>query len=278
MDAGPQKRVSLRALLVAVLVVCFAISATVLLANDKKHLRSLLTYLNLAPAPLSAVPSARAKPVKRQKPAARTIYLPSHLLKFERNGARASFARDFIISGKDLCDRFTAEGFTSPRGWHPSPVNNRSFECMADLGEATTADPADAASLFLEIRGEVSGEIRSVRLKAVAPQTSAGRAVNAKLAAALAMIIEQTRWRDIGSVLEPAQKMQPYQARHFGISASVKPEPTAPHRVNVILLATETSAGLKLTRSFFDRDRWLRPASASDRPTDYRSVKKNRAR
>lgn len=73
MDAGPQKRVSLRALLVAVLVVCSAISATVLLANDKKHLRSLLTYLNLAPAPLSAVPSARAKPVKRQKPAARTI-------------------------------------------------------------------------------------------------------------------------------------------------------------------------------------------------------------
>lgn len=116
MDAGPQKRVSLRALLVAVLVVCFAISATVLLANDKKHLRSLLTYLNLAPAPLSAVPSARAKPVKRQKLAARTIYLPPHLLKFERNGARASFARDFIISGKDLCDRFTAEGFTSPRG------------------------------------------------------------------------------------------------------------------------------------------------------------------
>jgi hypothetical protein len=48
--------------------------------------------------------------------------------------------------------------------------------------------------------------------------------------------------------------------------------------VNVILLATETSAGLKLTRGFFDRDRWLRPASASDRPTDYRSVKKNRAR
>jgi hypothetical protein len=146
---------------------------------------------------------------------------------------------------------------------------------MADLGEATTAD---AASLFLEIRGEISGEIRSVRLKAVAPQTSAGRAVNAKLAAALAMIIEQTRWRDIGSVLEPAQRLQPYQAQHFGISASVKPEPSAPHRVNVILLATETSAGLKLTRSFFDRDRWLRPASASDRPTDYRSVKKNRAR
>ncbi|MBW9068310.1 DUF6030 family protein [Agrobacterium pusense] len=275
MDARPQKRVSLGALLVAVLIVCFAISATVLLANDKKHLKSLLTYLNLAPAPLSAVPSARAKPVKRQKPAARTIYLPPHLLKFERNGARASFARDFIISGKDLCDRFTADGFSSPQGWHPSPVNNRSFECMADLGEATTAD---AASLFLEIRGEISGEIRSVRLKAVAPHTSAGRAVNAKLAAALAMIIEQTRWRDIGSVLEPAQRLQPYQAQHFGISASVKPEPSAPHRVNVILLATETSAGLKLTRSFFDRDRWLRPASASDRPTDYRSVKKNRAR
>ncbi|WP_395773458.1 DUF6030 family protein [Agrobacterium pusense] len=275
MDARPQKRVSLGALLVAVLIVCFAISATVLLANDKKHLKSLLTYLNLAPAPLSAVPSARAKPVKRQKPAARTIYLPPHLLKFERNGARASFARDFIISGKDLCDRFTADGLSSPQGWHPSRVNNGSFECMADLGEATTAD---AASLFLEIRGEISGEIRSVRLKAVAPQTSAGRAVNAKLAAALAMIIEQTRWRDIGSVLEPAQRLQPYQAQHFGISASVKPEPSAPHRVNVILLATETSAGLKLTRSFFDRDRWLRPASASDRPTDYRSVKKNRAR
>lgn len=277
MDAGLQKRVSHGALLFAVLAVCLAIGATVLLANDKKHLKSLLAYLNLTPAIQSATPP-KMKPVKRQKLAVQKVSLPPHLLKFEQVGDRASFARDFVVSGKELCDRFTAAGFSNPRGWHVSPVNIRSFECMADFAAGNTSDPAERASLFLEIRGEASGEIRSIRMKAVAPKTPDGAAVLTKLDEALAMIIEQTRWADLADMLEPARRMQPYQAQHFGISVSIKPEPTALHRLNVILLANEQSPGLKLTRSFFDRDRWLSPAAPPDRPALYASVKKDRVR
>lgn len=277
MDASLQKRVSHGALLFAVLAVCLAIVATVLLANDKKHLKSLLTYFNLAPAIYSAEPPPKVKPVKRQKLAAQKVYLPPHLLQFEQAGDRASFARDFVLSGKDLCDRFTAQGFSNPKGWHASPVNIRNFECMADLAEGKAATGAERASLFLEIRGEASGEIRSIRMKAVAPETPDGAIVRAKLDDALALIIGQTRWADLAAMLEPARGMQPYQAQHFGISVSVKPEPTAPHRVNVILLANEQSPGLKLTRRFFDRERWLRAAAVSDRPTLYSSVRKSRA-
>ncbi|WP_194287512.1 DUF6030 family protein [Agrobacterium sp. ICMP 6402] len=278
MDASLQKRVSHGALLFTVLAVCLAILATVLLANDKKHLRSLLTYFNLAPAIYSAEPPPKVKPVKRQKLAARKVYLPPHLLKFEKAGDRASFARDFVLSGKDLCDRFTTEGFSNRQGWHASPVNIRNFECMADLAEGNAATPAERASLFLEIRGEASGEIKSIRMKAVAPETPDGAAVRVKLDEALALIIGQTRWADLAAMLEPARGMQAYQAQHFGISVSVKPEPTAPHRMNVILLANEQSSGLKLTRRFFDRERWLPVASTSDRPVVYPSVKKNSAR
>ncbi|WCA59100.1 DUF6030 family protein [Agrobacterium tumefaciens] len=277
MDAGLQKRVSHGALLFAVLAVCLAIGATVLLANDKKHLKSLLAYLNLAPAIQSATPP-KMKPVKRQKLATQKVSLPPHLLKFEQVGDRASFARDFVVSGKELCERFTAAGFSNPQGWHASLVNIRSFECMADLAAGNASDPAERASLFLEIRGEASGEIRSIRMKAVAPKTPDGAAVLAKLDEALAMIIGQTRWADLADMLEPARRMQPYHAQHFGISVSMKPEPTAPHRLNVILLANEQSPGLKLTRSFFDRDRWLNPAAPPDRPALYASVKKDRVR
>lgn len=273
MDASLQKRVSHGALLFAVLAVCCAILATVLLANDGKHLKSLMTYLNLASATSSAEAPQKIKPVKRQKPAPRKLDLPPHLLKFEQAGVRASFARDFVLSGKDLCDRFTAEGFSNPQGWHASPVNIRNFECMADLAAGSTADIAERASLFLEIRGEASGEIRSIRMKAVAPETPDGAVILTRLGDALTMIVGQTRWGDLASMLEPARRMQPYQAQHFGISVSVKPEPTAPHRLNVILLATEQSPGLKMTRSFFDRDRWLRPAAVSDRPTLYPSIR-----
>ncbi|RVT79393.1 hypothetical protein EM858_08130 [Agrobacterium sp. CNPSo 2736] len=248
-----------------------------LLANDKKHLKSLLAYLNLAPAIQSATPP-KMKPVKRQKLATPKVSLPPHLLKFEQVGDRASFARDFVVSGKELCERFTAAGFSNPRGWHASPVNIRSFECMADLAAGSASDPAERASLFLEIRGEASGEIRSIRMKAVAPKTPDGAAVLAKLDEALATIIGQTRWADLADMLEPARRMQPYQAQHFGISVSIKPEPTAPHRLNVILLANEQSPGLKLTRSFFDRDRWLSPAAPPDRPALYASAKKDRVR
>lgn len=277
MDAGLQKRVSLGTLLFAVFAVCVAILATVLLANDSKHLNSLLTHFNLAPVTRSAEAPPKTKPAKRQKSAARKVYLPPHLLKFEQKGDRASFARDFVLSGKDLCDRFTATGFSNPQGWHAGPVNIRNFECMADLVAGKAADPAEQASLFLEIRGEASGEVRSIRMKAVAPKTPDGATILAKLDEAFRMIVGQTRFADLASMIEPARGMQPYQAQHFGISVSVKPEPTAPHRLNVILLASEQSPGVKLTRQFFDRDRWLRPAAASDRPALYPTVRKTRA-
>ncbi|MGV2109828.1 DUF6030 family protein [Agrobacterium salinitolerans] len=278
MDAGLQKRVSHGALLFAVLAVCLAIGATVLLANDRKHLKSLLIYLNLASTTGSVEPPPKMKPVKRQKPVAPKVSLPPHLLKFEQAGDRASFARDFVVSGKELCDRITAAGFSNPQGWHASPVNIRNFECMADLAAGNASDPAERASLFLEIRGEASGQIRSIRMKAVAPKTPDGATVLSKLDEAVAMIIGQTRWADLADMLEPARRMQPYQAQHFGISVSIKPEPTAPHRLNVILLASEQSSGLKLTRSFFDRDRWLSPAAPPDRPAIYASAKKDRVR
>ncbi|QXC50975.1 hypothetical protein KHC17_10605 [Agrobacterium salinitolerans] len=278
MDAGLQKRVSHGALLFAVLAVCLVIGATVLLANDRKHLKSLLIYLNLASTTGSVEPPPKMKPVKRQKPVAPKVSLPPHLLKFEQAGDRASFARDFVVSGKELCDRITAAGFSNPQGWHASPVNIRNFECMADLAAGNASDPAERASLFLEIRGKASGQIRSIRMKAVAPKTPDGAAVLTKLDEAVAMIIGQTRWADLADMLEPARRMQPYQAQHFGISVSIKPEPTAPHRLNVILLASEQSPGLKLTRSFFDRDRWLSPAAPPDRPAIYASAKKDRVR
>ncbi|MFF2320515.1 DUF6030 family protein [Agrobacterium sp. NPDC058088] len=277
MDAGLQKRVSHGALLFAVLAVCLAIGATVLLANDKKHLKSLLAYLNLAPAIQSTTPP-KMKPVKRQKLAVQKVSLPPHLLKFEQVGDRASFARDFVVSGNELCDRFTAAGFSNPRGWHASPVNIRSFECMADLAAGNASNPAERASLFLEIRGEAFGEIRSIRMKAVAPKTPDGAVILTKLDEALTMIIGQTRWADLADMLEPARRMQPYQAQHFGISVSMKPERTAPHRLNVILFASEQSPGVKLTRSFFDRDGWLSPAARLDRPALYPSVNKDRVR
>lgn len=276
MDAGLQKRVSHGALLFAVLAVCLAIVATVLLANDKKHLKSLLAYLNLAPAIHSTTPP-KMKPVKRQKLAVQNVSLPPHLLKFEQVGDRASFARDFVVSGNELCDRFTAAGFSNPRGWHASPVNIRSFECMADLAAGNASNPAERASLFLEIRGEASGEIRSIRMKAVAPETPDGAAILTKLEETLGLVIAQTHWADLAGMLEPARRMQPYQAQHFGISVSIKPEQTAPHRLNVILLANDEPPGVKLTRAFFDGDRWLRPAVLSDRPIPHPSVTKSKA-
>ncbi|MDZ7925654.1 MAG: DUF6030 family protein [Agrobacterium sp.] len=269
MDASLQKRVRPGALLFAVLAVCLAVLATVLLANDKKHLKSLLTYLDLAPAEQPA----RMKPLKRQKPTPQKLNLPPHLLKFEQGGDRASFARDFVLSGKDLCDRFIAAGFSNPQGWHASPVNTRNFECMADLVVGDTSNIAERASLFLDIRGEASGEVRSIRMKVVAPQTPDGAVILTKLEDALSLIIDQTRWADLASMIEPARRLQPYQAQHFGISVSMKPEPTAPHRLNLILLATEQLPGVKLTRSFFDTQKWLAPAAISDRPALYSSLR-----
>ncbi|MDH0910480.1 DUF6030 family protein [Rhizobium pusense] len=255
MDAGPEKEVSHCALLFAVLVVCFAILATVLLANDKKHLKSLLIHFNLVSVTRFAEAPPKKETVKRQELADATISLPPHLLKFEQTGDRTPFARDFVVSGRDLCDRLTTEVFVNPQDWHASPVDIHRFECMADITEGNPADPAGRASLFLEIRGKASGKIKSIRMKAVAPPTPDGVIISARLDAALAIIIEQTRWADLVAMREPARRMQAYQAQHFGISVSIKPEQTAPHRLNVILLANDQTPELKLTHGFVNRRR-----------------------
>lgn len=255
MDAHPEKKASRRALLLSVLTVCFAILATVLLANDRRHLKSLLVHLNLVSETHDANRQPETRAVERKRIAGVSVDLPRHLLKVEQSGARTTFIRDFVVSGKDLCERLTTEIFPKSQGWLASPIDPQRFECMGEFAGGNPADPARQSSLFLEIRGEASGKIKSIRMKAVAPPTPEGALITAKLDAALAIIIERARWADLAALREPARRMQAYQAQHFGISVSIKPERAEPHRLNVILLATSRMPELELTNRFINSRR-----------------------
>ncbi|MGF0524385.1 DUF6030 family protein [Agrobacterium pusense] len=255
MDAPPEKKPSRRALLLAVLAVCFTVLATVLLANDNTHLKNLLIHFNLVSSKRFASTQPETRAVERKQIADMSVHIPRHLLNVEQSGARTKFIRDFVVSGKDLCERLTSEISFKAQDWLASPMDPQRFECMGEFAGGNLADPARQSSLFLDIRGEASGKIKSVRIKAVAPPTPEGALITTKLDAALDIIIERTRWSDLAAMREPARRMRAYQAQHFGISVSIRPEQGEPHRLNVILFATSPMPEVWLTNRFINHRR-----------------------
>ncbi|MFK0385023.1 DUF6030 family protein [Agrobacterium sp. NPDC090273] len=266
MSASLQERRSKIAPLIAVLGVCLAIAATVLLANDKRHLKSLLHHFGVAPVVKPIDNPPKMTRIRRKPLVAGDVNVPAYLLKFEQSVPPTFFVRNFLLPGAALCERFLAEGFVSLQDGNTSPVNGGSFECMADFKQGDASAESEQASLFLDIRGNAAGEIRSIRIKAIAPQTPDGDLIRSRLRDVLALIVGATHWSDFSSLPDLASRMQVYQEQRFGISASSKPEPSAPHRLNVLLLEVEKPRELELARAFFDDTRWLRSAAAIGKP------------
>lgn len=246
-------------LLFAVLLVTFAlaIAATLLLANDRRNLRILLDRyeLNWLLEPATDEPrGTRALRGRRLAPVA--ISIPARYFAGPENAAIGAFVREVRASGGELCAAFKAAGVDNG-GWLPSQFDSKTYECLSETLLPATEEGGQNASFFFIAKGTPEGEVGSIRMKLVAPETGDGETVHRLLVKALEQLIEQARWLDLAPAIASAEALSDFTAVRFGVSFRFTHEFTAPRSYNLIVLPTSKDPAVKRSRAYFDTLQWL---------------------
>ncbi len=246
-------------LLFVVLLVAFAlaIAATLLLANDRRNLRILLDRyeLNWLLETTTDEPrGTRALRGRRLAPVA--VSIPTRFFADPENASLGAFVREVRASGGELCAAFKAAGVDNG-GWLPSQFDSKTYECLSETLLPATEEGGQNASFFFIAKGTPEGEVGSIRMKLVAPETEDGETVHRLLVKALEQLIEQARWLDLAPAIASAETLADYTSVRFGVSFRFTHEFTAPRSYNLIVLPTSKDPAVKRSRAYFDTLQWL---------------------
>lgn len=217
-----------------------AIIATVLLANDRRHLTALLVYYGYMEAPQPAPPVAK----KRRAPTAEegdTVSLSgSGAERLFSGSGMTPFARIIRFPAPDMCALFTEHGFKG-EGWQPSPMGEAS-ECTAEKLIASGDEASGpAASLFVVIRGTAQDDITSLRIKMLAPPTPHGQTALKELDTTLAGLIEATGWSDLTPLRDRFMALEDVSMTDYSLSVTFKREFTNHDAYNLIIRPAATN-------------------------------------
>lgn len=266
--APPRKSAML--LFVALLVAfALAIVATLLLANDRRNLRILMDRYELdwlletakdEPRGTRALRGRRLVPV--------AVSIPSRFFADPENTSLGAFVREVRASGGELCAAFMAAGVDNG-GWQPSQFDNKTYECLSETLLPAKEEGGRNASFFFIAKGTPEGEVGSIRMKLVAPETEDGETVHRLLVKALEQLIEQARWLDLAPAIASAEALSDFTAVRFGVSFRFTHEFTAPRSYNLIVLPTSKDPAVKRSRAYFDTLQWLPLPSVMARLPEY---------
>ncbi|SSC65426.1 DUF6030 family protein [Ciceribacter selenitireducens] len=246
-------------LLFAVLLVAFALAivATLLLANDRRNLRALLDHYDLHWS-LAETPRqpAGTRALRGRRLTAVPIAIPARFFAEPENAALGTFVREVRASGHELCAAFKAAGVDN-QGWKQSQFDRKTFECLSETVLPAKEDGAQNASFFFIAKGTPEGEVGSIRMKLVAPETADGESVHRLLVKALEQLIEQARWLDLAPAIASAEALTEFTAVRFGLSFRFTQEFSAARSYNLIILPTSKDPAVKRSRAYFDTAQWL---------------------
>ena len=219
------------------LAIIGAIIATVLMANDRRHLNALLVYYGYMEPPRPAPPLTK----KRRNPEGNTIPLSgSGAERLFSGSGMTPFARIIHFPAPDMCKLFVNRGYEGG-GWQPSPLGEAS-ECTAEktIAAADTTG-GSAASLFVVIRGTEQDDITSLRLKMLAPATPQGQAAVKELDSTLADLIEATGWSDLTPLRQRFLALEEVNMTDYSLSVTFRREFTNPDAYNLIIRPASSS-------------------------------------
>lgn len=231
------------------LAIIGAIAATVLLANDRRHLNALLIYYGYMEPPQPTPPLAK----KRRNTTEDTVPLSgSGAERLFSGSGMTPFARIIHFPAPDMCKLFSDHGYKGG-GWQPSPVGEAS-ECTAEKTIAASDDAGEAAaSLFVVIRGTAEDDITSLRIKMIAPPTPQGQAALKELDSILASLIAATGWSDLTPLRARLLMLEEVNMTDYSLSVTFRREFTNPDAYNLIIRPAATNQ---------DSHRLERPARA----------------
>jgi hypothetical protein len=246
-------------LLFAVLLVAFAlaIAATLLLANDRRNLRLLLDRYELNWLLETASDEPRGtRALRGRRLAPVPVAIPARFFAGPETAALGAFVREVRARGEELCAAFKAAGIDNG-GWQPSQFDSRTYECLSETVLQATQEGERNASFFFIAKGTPEGEVGSIRMKLVSPETEDGATVHRLLVRALEQLIEQARWLDLAPAIASADALEDYTSVRFGISFRFTHEFTALRSYNLIVLPTSKDPAVKRSRGYFDTLQWL---------------------
>lgn len=245
------------------LSVACGIGAILLLANDRQNLKAIIRWAGIEQRWGTAQkPHTPPEPLKGQPEAIRPTMLPERVMSEPDMRSAGAFVREMRNLGPAFCAAFDAAGISN-RGWEKSQFGGSTFECLSeDLIKPLGEGPG--ASFFFIAKGQADGEIDSIRMKLVAPDTEAGRASHDKLVSAITTLIHQTGWSDLAPLLNSVRSLTDYASVRFGMSYKFNREFTASDRYNLIILQADRDPAVSRSRNYFDQERWMRVPPLTD--------------
>ncbi|MGO4437093.1 DUF6030 family protein [Rhizobium sp. RAF56] len=265
MKAPPRRTKGVLVFLIATSLIGLAIVSTFLLANDKRNLKALVDRYDLRwlrdvlrPHEEPALPAAAplpASPAPARLPPPPHVTPPSHAFDPVTPEVSAGFARQWEISGADLCARL-AEAGIAVGPWVQSGFDAGTFECSYESPPAAQVGP-QAASFFIIVRGTPSGEVSNLRIKLIVPDGQAAKNIKAQFAAVLALLAKETRWDDFSAPFADAGAFRNATQTAFGAKLTFFHEYSDPQRFNFVLGLEGATPAQRRTGAYFETEKWL---------------------
>lgn len=227
-----------------------AVSATVLLSNDMKHLRSLLKAADIDLPVDEPVKPQPVKPVvKAAPPPPKTIPVNPRLFLDAEPNIASGLRRIWQMTGPDMCKTLRSSGVDMSE-WKAAAIGAQIFECSFEKiyrkeGERT------ASSLFVMVRGDTAGRITSMRVKLVDPPRQAGGDLDPALVTIFDTMLTQSRWGDFGEQLTAIRKLRDIRKEGFGAAMSFTREFDDDRNYNFLLTLRPKTADQRRMNDLF---------------------------
>lgn len=254
METKPRRRLGILIFCFVFLAVAGAIGATVLLANNARHLHTLMRSLGVKiqekpmATPERVVDKFRGHRLK-DVPVGLDPYLFQPVMKSREN----TLLRNMRRNGETLCQIFDRIGFKMS-SWQPGSFAKSLNECYSEVDIPNAADPNNPSSFFLMIKGEPDGTLVSARVKFIFNDA----ATRAKLTELTARVLDEfakaTAWGEIGVERNKLLALQPFTTDFNGVNVRFSPEFGGVGRYNLIFgHAARLTPAEKRTQTYFDR-------------------------
>ncbi|MBP2237594.1 hypothetical protein J2Z31_004117 [Sinorhizobium kostiense] len=258
MERKHRGRAGIAFFLSAVALIFTAILATVLLANEQRNLRQLLTALGLetSAAQPERPPLPSRTPQRRPKP--ETVVLPERIFA-DLNAPEQQFLRQLRSDPRALCEALREAGF---RDLEWTSAESGRWECSSLVPFARPGDQK-SSSIFIFVKGSDEDEITSFRVKLNIEHPDDTQVVTSGAAMAAAVFLSHVRWADRESVALKIQALDEFDLRRFGSRIQFKRESGETPRYNLLANQARRTRPKSIAETFFDRDQWLAAGDGS---------------
>ncbi|OAP39095.1 hypothetical protein AU381_08305 [Sinorhizobium glycinis] len=244
----------------AVALIFTAILATVLLANEHRNLKQLLTALGLQDvlsraAPMPAPASVHVRPKRAEPPKA---LLPARTFE-DLDAPEQQFVRQIRSDPRALCEGLREAGF---RELEWKSAESSRWECSS-LVPFARPGVEKSSSIFIFVKGSEEDEITSFRVKLNIEHPEDTQAVTSAAATAASVFLREVHWADSESVTLKIQALGEFDLKRFGSRIQFKRESGNTPRYNFLANQTARTRAKSAAELYFDREKWLPPGDGS---------------